>query len=403
MVRDLVGTARARRQLLEPVPLGLCLHRGQLFRGHSVRGQLLDLLEQRVLDLLQVDTVRRDAGQRPERHPADQRKRPAGHRLRDLLVADQPPVQAAALPRGEDVEREPGRVQLGRAVDRQPEHHRDQVGRYVGHDVVTLYAGHRADRPVGCRRRRGDRGQVAEVPLGGVERVLLGHVADDRQDRVVRPVVLAEERVHVLQRGGVQVLHRPDRHVCVRVAFGEREPDEPLVRVAVRAVVVALPLLFLDHVTLVVQVLLVDRVEQVAHPVRLEPEREVETAAGQRLEVVRAVEEGARVQAGAGGLQQAEVLTGGDVARPLEHQVLEEVREPGQPRWFVARPDVVPEVDGDDRDGAVRAHDDPEAVVERLLRDGVRQGHTGHHTWSGNFLAGVVDSGPGRASERWML
>jgi hypothetical protein len=53
------------------------------------------------------------------------------------------------------------------------------------------------------------------------------------------------------------------------------------------------------------------------------------------------------------------VLTGRDVARPLEHQVLEKMRETGQSRRLVARPDVVPEVHGNDRYGAVRADDDP--------------------------------------------
>lgn len=69
-------------------------------------------------------------------------------------------------------------------------------------------------------------------------------------------------------------------------------------------------------------------------------------------------------------LQQAEVLPGLDVARPLEHQMLEEVREPGQTRRLVARPHVVPEIHSDDRHSPVRADDNAQPVVQRLLGKG---------------------------------
>jgi hypothetical protein len=70
--------------------------------------------------------------------------------------------------------------------------------------------------------------------------------------------------------GGVEVRHRADRRVVVRVALGNRWPEELLVPRPVGPVVVAPALLVLDDLALVVEVLLAERVEQRPHPVRLE-------------------------------------------------------------------------------------------------------------------------------------
>ena len=107
-------------------------------------------------------------------------------------------------------------------------------------------------------------------------------------------------------------------------------------------------------------------------PVGLQPEREVQGALGHRLEVVGPVEPGRRVEPAALGHQRAEVLAALHVARSLEHQVLEEVGEPGAPGRLVPRPDADPEVHGDSRDGVVLGDDHPQAVGQRALGDGVR-------------------------------
>ena len=60
-----------------------------------------------------------------------------------------------------------------------------------------------------------------------------------------------------------------------------------------------------------------------------------------------------------------------DVPRTLEHQVLEEVREPLAVRLLVTRADVVPEVHRDDTEAGRGADDHAEPVVEGAGGQGV--------------------------------
>jgi len=185
----------------------------------------------------------------------------------------------------------------------------------------------------------------------------------------------AEERVHVGQARGVEVLHRPDGRVVVGVPLREGRGVEVDQGVAVGLVVIALALLLLDHVALVVQVLLGHGVEEVPVPVGLEPQRQLDGPLRHGLEVVRAIEPGRRVQPSALGHERLEVLTARHVLRALEHQVLEEVGEPGPTGRLVARPHPHPQVDRDVRDGVVGAHHDAQPVGQRAAVDRVVQRH----------------------------
>ncbi len=209
----------------------------------------------------------------------------------------------------------------------------------------------------------------AEPALDRLVRGGLVDVADDGDDAVVGRVPVAEEALHVGRRGGVEVLHRADGRVVVRVAVGEDGRHEPLVERAVGPVVVALALLVLDHVALVVEVLLVERLEQRGHPVGLQPEADVELVGRQGLEVVGAVEVGRRVADAARALDDGHVLGLGDVRRALEHEVLEEVGEAGPALRLVLGADVVPEVDGHHRGQVVGRHDDAQAIRQPTLAE----------------------------------
>jgi hypothetical protein len=63
--------------------------------------------------------------------------------------------------------------------------------------------------------------------------------------------------------------------------------------------------------------------------------------------------------------------------RPFEHQVLEQVREPGATDALVLRADVIPEIDRHDRHTTILVDDDIEAVGERAF--GVRKLDCGRH------------------------
>ena len=186
----------------------------------------------------------------------------------------------------------------------------------------------------------------------------------------------------VVEAGGVEVLHGADRRVVVGVPLGEDGGVDVDERVAVGLVVVALALLLLHHVALVVEVLLRHGVEQATVPVGLEPQGQLDGTGGHGLEVVGAVEPGRGVEAGALRHQGLEVLATAHVARTLEHQVLEEVREPGAAGRLVAGPDPDPDVHRDVGDRVVGADDDAQPVGERSSVDRVVQRHAGHPTAS---------------------
>ena len=116
----------------------------------------------------------------------------------------------------------------------------------------------------------------------------------------------------------------------------------------------------------------------VQHPVRLETERprDVRVARGKRLEIVRAVEERARVVA-----CPARREFGRDVRmlrRPLEVHVLEQVRHSRLAVAFVPRADQVRDVDGRRRLARVREDQDAESVGEIVLRDPLDGRALGH-------------------------
>ena len=140
---------------------------------------------------------------------------------------------------------------------------------------------------------------------------------------------------------------------------------------AVRLVVHRPAALVLHDVALRVELLLRHRRQQIAHAIRLEPERELELVRRHGLEVVRAVEPGRSVQRAAGALHQLEMLVRADARRALKEHVLEQVRESRAARPFVRRADVIPQVHGDDRRRVILGEGDEQPVVEpeRLDRE----------------------------------
>ena len=216
--------------------------------------------------------------------------------------------------------------------------------------------------------RQRPRRQGAEVFLDLREHVRGRHVADDRDHRVVRSVVVPEEGLHVLDVRGVEVLERavpvvgvlPLVEGLVDEVGPEEEPIGPVLHVD--------PDLLLHDLLLVLQVLLGE--VEVLHPVGFEPQDRVERGDGRRRDVVRVVVAGGSVEHAATALDDARERALGRHRRPFEHHVLEEVREAGAPLRLEAKADPERGRDPERRRRVVLGHDHGEPVGELLHGDG---------------------------------
>jgi hypothetical protein len=195
-------------------------------------------------------------------------------------------------------------------------------------------------------------------------------VAGQHQHRVVRAVPGAEPGLHVIQRRRVEIVHRADHAVVVRVANRIHRLVELVPGLAV-GLVLALALLVLHHAALLVQRGLVDRTDQMAHAVRFHPQRHVQRGGRHVLEIVGAVGIGGAVLVGGTHLLERFEELAVVVFAALEHQVFEQVREAGAAGRFVLAAHVIPDVDRDDRRLAIGMHDHAQAVGqgELLVRD----------------------------------
>ena len=289
----------------------------------------------------------------------------AGRGHRELLLVHQPAVDARALPVGQHLGRDVQRIRVGMPV----------VGDVMGHDdrgqgpVLGLGQGHPAFR--GGGRLAGDVAghrtlrlrHPAEVQLdvgeglGGIE------VADQDQGRVLGHVVGVEELPHVVDGGGLEILHAADDRVLVRVHRIGLVVHQ-LRQQAERAVLVAPAALFLDHLPLGLEGLLVDA--ERGHPIRLQPQDQRQILGGDRLQERGRVLGRIGVALAPHSGDEREMRVRGHVPGALEHHVLEQMGEPGAAGPFVLRPDVVDQLQVDDRRGMVLGEDHGQTVVQRM-------------------------------------
>ncbi len=156
------------------------------------------------------------------------------------------------------------------------------------------------------------------------------HVSRHREDRVVRAVEGAEEALDVRERRGVEVVEVAVAVVGVLPLVEEGQRQLAVLEEAVRVVLDVDPDLLLHDVALVVERLLPEG--ERGHPVGLEEEDPLEGRGGGVDDVDRHVGAGLAVVAPSGALADAVEDPLARVRGPLEHQVLEEVREAGTPR-----------------------------------------------------------------------
>src|SRR6267378_3621795 len=292
----------------------------------------------------------------------------------DLVVVDEPLVEPGRLPCREHVGHEIEIIGVGRPVLRDVPLFVDPRLRHaVLHDLPV-----RPGAPRDPRRLLGDwrrRGNVAEEPLDFLARRLGRDVAGQDDHGVVRAVVGTEPLLHVLDRRGIEVRHRSDHRPRVWMSGRIRALGHQVVDLAV-GLILALPLFVLHDAALFVDLRGVDRAEQMAHAVRFHPQRHVERVGGHVLEIVGAVFVGGAVLIGrADALERLEIVVI-EVLAAVEHQMLEQVREPRAAGPLVLRAHVVPDVHGDDRRLVVLVDQQRQTVFqhETLIRNGDGRG-----------------------------
>src|SRR5687768_2323967 len=118
---------------------------------------------------------------------------------------------------------------------------------------------------------------------------------------------------------------------------------------AVRTILVTLAPFVLDDLALAVDAFGRHRIEQVSHPIRFEEEGELEGVCRQVDEVIRSVRVGGTVVRAACSLEQRIERALRDMPRSLEHQVLEQMCQPGAASALIRGPYVVPDVHADHR------------------------------------------------------
>jgi len=102
------------------------------------------------------------------------------------------------------------------------------------------------------------------------------------------------------------------------------------------------------------------------HPIRFEPEPEVEPVRGKDLPIVGAVFGGASVQVSAGLFDQLEMLRLLYVLGALEHHVLEQMGEPGTAPYFISGSHVVPHIHRDHLGAVIRGENDLQTIRESV-------------------------------------
>src|SRR4029450_1903549 len=175
---------------------------------------------------------------------------------------------------------------------------------------------------------------------GGIE------ISGNDETRVRRCVVFLEEGDDILVAGGGQVWHVADDRPMIRMAFGVQHFGQCDLGHPVGPILVTLAPLVLDDVALGVHGLWGHRVEEVAHPIGLEKQRELQRVRWDVDPVVRAIGFGRAVVRSTDYFKERIEFTWLDVAGTHEHQVLEEVSESGTASPLACGANVVPHVDG---------------------------------------------------------
>ncbi len=357
--------------------VGLRLHAPELLLGGSVFEEAQQLFIDRLFDALQIDILAR--GGDDDELAADLAFIKISRDLGcDLIVVDEAFVETRAAAGREHTSGEAqincGRIAIrGHVPDFMKPRLRDAIL-----DCFAALAGQLLDPGAQVRdgRPRRDRGEIAAHLFFGFARA---HIAGQHEHCVRGRVVRLEPLAHVVEGGGIEVLHGADDGVRVGMADRVGAFDDQLLDHGV-GLIIALALFVLHHAALQIEHFLIDGVVEMPHAVGFGEQREIERGGWDIFEVIGAVLVGGAVKIGGADPFHHFDVTAGEMLAAAEHQMFKEMREAGFSRFFVFRSDVIPEVQGHYWRLAVFMDENRQSVIQDELL-------------AGNFQAGRLHSG----------
>ncbi len=291
--------------------------------------------------------------------------------LRKLVAIDERLVQPRALALRQDrVQHRQGRA-IGMAVrrDRIADQHRGQRRVRLLHDIMRRLG------PLGfgdrnTRDRRGRAFDLREILVNPAVQLIGREIARHHQHGIVGPVIGRVERADIVDLRALQIVEAADRPARIRV-FGVRDRREiEREELAVRPRIGVLAQLLLHHIAFGREALRLDH--EARHAVGLGEQQALEVVGRNRLVIFGVIVIGRGVVVAADVLGQPVELFGNEVARRLEHEMFEHVREARFPGGIVLRSDIVPHLHRYVGRRCVADRIDAETICQRAFGKGDR-------------------------------
>ena len=368
---NLLGLPRGALQRLKRPELEPRLGSGQLVLAHHLASHAFELVVERREELAGIVPLA-GRGVQLEEPGVLERRHPTPYLAGDFFLDDERSVRARSSSAeenfGEERERRVVGVSKRGAVVAD-----EELFRCGG--LLDLDFAHVPLRRLGLAIFGRDDGGC-ERPVGVADQpknVELVHVPDDDDERVVRRIVRFVEAFAVLRGEPEDVGHPADRGPMVRVLL-EGDLVEKLARGPLYVVVDAEAAFVRDYFLLTRDLSVAE--DEAAHSLALELHRQGQAIGREGLIIIGPVDPRRRVRLCAVLLQHSIELAGLERLRLVEHQVLEQVREPGLSRALVARADGVPGEVAHHRSGRVFEKEKREPVPEPVAKDrrGARPG-----------------------------
>ena len=217
--------------------------------------------------------------------------------------------------------------------------------------------------------RASPRGIFPKYPFDHRHRFTALEVAGDCQNRVVGGVVRPEKIGDVVEGRVGQMLHRADQRMMERMLRGKAQLLQFLPARSIRLIVDAPAPFVLNNVALRVEFDLRQCRQHATHAITFQPQRHRKLVRRHRLVIVGALEPRGSVQRSTSALHQLEMFVRLNVLRSLEQHVFKEMGESGAVQTFVGRPDVIPEIDGNNGSGVVLRQDHLETIGQGVALD----------------------------------